>query len=199
MPRQLRAGASGRRAPSGATPTPGGRAARQGSRRIEIDVAIARGLLPSPPMLVASSSFARLCRARARLVEDAAASWSIAEVARSSGMSPFHFSRSFGAVFGVSPHQARIAARLDRAKELLARGQLSVTEVCLEVGFESLGSFSTLFARRVGESPSRYRRRVRAQVTVPGALPAQAFPGCLTLMGLLPADAFRRFREVAAG
>lgn len=150
-------------------------------------------------MLVAAAAFARLCRARSRLVEDAATPWSIEEVARESGMSPFHFSRSFGAVFGLSPHQARIAARLDRAKLLLARGELSVTEVCLEVGFESLGSFSTLFARRVGEPPSRYRRRVRAQVAVPGALPLLAFPGCLTLMAQLPADAFRRFREAAAG
>jgi AraC-like DNA-binding protein len=161
---------------------------------------------PAARMLVAAATFRRLCRARARLLEEAAAPaeerLTIDALARQSGMSPFHFIRSFGAVFGVTPHQARIGARLDRARQLLAGGELSVTEVCLEVGFESLGSFSALFARRVGEPPSRYRRRVRAQGVVPGAppgaLPASAFPGCLTLMGRLPADAFRSFREAGA-
>src|SRR5262249_44436474 len=85
--------------------------------------------------------------------------------------------------------------RLDRAKQLLALGEHSVTEVCLEVGFASLGSFSELFARRVGEPPSAYRRRVRRLVAVPGAFRREPFPGCLSLMRHLPADAFRNSRE----
>lgn len=102
-------------------------------------------------------------------------------------MSPFHFSRQFEAIFGATPHQLRIQARLDAAKRLLALGQHSVTDVCMEVGFSSLGSFSALFARRVGESPSAYQRRMRTCVTVAGALPAELTPGCLTLMARLPA------------
>jgi AraC-like DNA-binding protein len=142
--------------------------------------------------------FRRLCAARQLLIEEAGEPLSIEAVARASGMSPFHFSRRFDAVFGVTPHQARIAARLDRAKLLLAGGEHSVTEVCFEIGFSSLGSFSALFARRVGEAPSSYRRRVRRMVSVPGALPVEAFPGCLLLMRDLPAEAFRRFREASA-
>jgi hypothetical protein len=98
-------------------------------------------------------------------------------------MSPFHFIRQFRAVFGSTPHQFRIQSRLDKAKELLALSEFSVTEVCMEVGFNSLGSFSDLFTRRVGVSPSVYRRRVRASMDVPGRLPKQLTPGCLTLMG----------------
>ena len=95
-------------------------------------------------------------------------------------ISPFHFIRQFEAVFGVTPHQYRIDARLDAAKRLLAAGQHSVTDVCMEVGFSSLGSFSALFTRRVGEAPSAYRQRVRAK--------ADLTPGCLSLMGRLPSS-----------
>lgn len=69
-------------------------------------------------------------------------------------MSPFRFIRRFHAVFGSTPHQFRIDTRLNRAKVLLAGRDLSVTDVCLEVGFTSLGTFSDLFARRVGAPPS---------------------------------------------
>lgn len=150
-------------------------------------------------MAVASDVFRRLCAARQLLVEEpgGAPAMPIAEVARHSGMAAHHFIRRYDELFGVTPHQARIEARLDRAKQLLARGELSVTEVCLEVGFSSLGSFSALFARRLGESPSRYQRRVRRMVSVPGRLPQPAFPGCLSLMHQLPAGAFRSFREAS--
>ena len=74
-------------------------------------------------------------------------------------------------------------AQLDRAKELLAVSDYSVTDVCMEVGFTSLGSFSDLFARRIGDSPSAYRRKVRPMIVVPGMLPHALAPGCLTLMG----------------
>lgn len=107
-------------------------------------------------------------------------------------ISPFHFIRQFEAVFGVTPHQFRIQRRLDLARQLLAAGNHSVTDVCMEVGFSSLGSFSALFARRVGEPPSAYRRRVRSLVQVPGAVPVDLTPGCLTLMSRLPASAFSR-------
>ena len=107
----------------------------------------------------------------------------IDEVARLAEMSPFHFIRQFNAVFGDTPHQARIKARLDRARYLLVSGERSVTEICMEVGFSSHGSFSTLFARRVGVSPSEYRRRARSMVAVPGTVATHLFPGCLSLMG----------------
>lgn len=107
---------------------------------------------------------------------------SIDDLAREAGVSPFHFIRRFHALFGVTPHQFRIDARLDRAKELLALSDYSVTDVCMEIGFSSLGSFSDLFARRVGVAPSVYRRQVRSRMSVPRALPADLIPGCLSLM-----------------
>jgi AraC-like DNA-binding protein len=115
-------------------------------------------------------------------------------VARRAGVSPYHFIRLFDAAFGVTPHRCRTDARLLRARELLARGA-PVTNVCLELGFSSLGSFSALFARHVGESPSRYQRRLRSVVQVPGDLVRIFAPSCFGLIGRLPADAFRNFRE----
>jgi AraC-like DNA-binding protein len=142
-------------------------------------------------VLIARAAFRRLCRARDMLTaisgEDAPP---IRAVARDVRISPFHFIRQFEALFGTTPHQFRIGSRLDAAKLLLAAGTMTVTEVCMQVGFSSLGTFSDLFARRVGEAPSRYRRRLRA-------MPA-SFPGCFGLMGGLPADAFRNFREARA-
>jgi AraC-like DNA-binding protein len=127
-------------------------------------------------MLLRNEGFRRLCRARELLLagEDPP---TIADLAREVGISPFHFIRQFEAVFGATPHQYRIQARLDRARELLATGRYTVTRVCMEVGFSSLGSFSTLFTRRMGETPSAYRERVLA---LP---PDVRHPGCLTLMG----------------
>jgi len=129
-------------------------------------------------MLLRHEGFRRLCRARDLLCDLDGPSLSIEELAREVQISPFHFIRQFEAVFGVTPHRYRIDARLDAAKRLLAAGQHSVTDVCMEVGFSSLGSFSALFTRRVGEAPSAFQRRVRSA--------ADLTPGCLSLMGRLP-------------
>jgi AraC-like DNA-binding protein len=146
-------------------------------------------------MLLRHEGFRRLCRARDLLCEVRDSPLTIEDVAREVQISPFHFIRQFEAVFGATPHQFRMGTRLELAKQLLATGRYSVTEVCLEVGFTSVGSFSDLFTRRVGETPSTYRRRVRAMVQVPGTLPRDLIPGCLSLMSCLPPDAFRSFRE----
>ena len=135
-------------------------------------------------------AFRRLCTARDLLRDTADRTVSIREVAREASMSPFHFIRQFHAVFGATPHQFRVQERLDRAKHLLAIGDQSVTEVCFEVGFSSLGSFSDLFARRVGIPPSAYRRRVRASVQVPGPWTPGLTPGCLSLMAAAFAEAW---------
>jgi len=131
----------------------------------------------------ATDTFERLCRAREALREIPDEPVSIRTVAKEARMSPFHFIRRFQALFGETPHQLRIRSRLDRARGLLACSDRSVTDVCLDVGFTSLGTFSDLFARRVGASPSAYRRQVRSIVPAPGVLPDMMTPGCLTLMG----------------
>jgi len=132
--------------------------------------------------MITQYAFRRLCTARDMLRDTADRSVSIREAARVAGLSPFHFIRQFEAVFGATPHQFRIQTRLDKAKQLLALGDLSVTDVCLEVGFSSLGSFSDLFARRVGAPPSVYRRQVRSSVSVAADWPRSFTPGCLSLM-----------------
>ena len=133
--------------------------------------------------MLTHGALVRLCRARDLLRDTHDRTLTIEEVARDATLSPFHFIRLFRTVFGETPHQFRIQARVDRAKQLLALSDYSVTDVCMEVGFTSLGSFSDLFARRVGVAPSVYRRQIRSIMAVPGALPKAVTPGCLTLMG----------------
>jgi AraC-like DNA-binding protein len=146
-------------------------------------------------MLLKPATFRSLCEARDLICALDDDPLSVRVVAQRVQISRFHFIRQFEALFGVTPHQLRIQARLDRAKQLLARGQHSVTEVCMELGFSSLGSFSGSFARRVGETPSAYRRRMRTLIQMPGGLSSGLMPGCFSLMGHLPPSAFRNFRE----
>src|SRR5216117_856313 len=80
-------------------------------------------------------------------------------LARTALMSPGHFSRSFRAAFGETPYSYLMTRRIERAKALLRRGDLTVTEVCFEVGCSSLGTFSTRFTELVGMPPSTYRRQ----------------------------------------
>ena len=135
----------------------------------------------------------RLAHARDLLAEISDAQVPIEAIAREVDMSPFHFIRRFEAAFGTTPHQFRIYRRVERARALLASGA-SVTDACLAVGCSSLGSFSALFTRTAGETPSAYRRRVRALVHVHGYEPV-VFPGCFSLLARLPASAFRSFGE----
>lgn len=91
-------------------------------------------------------------------------------MARVALMSPAHFSRKFKAVYGETPYTYLMTRRVERAKALLRQG-MSVTDVCIAVGWTSLGSFSSLFTEIVGESPSDYRARDhRAQEAVPACV-----------------------------
>lgn len=73
-------------------------------------------------------------------------------------VSPYYLIRLFRRVYKQTPHQYLMQVRVSRAKELLRNSDLSITDICAEVGFESLGSFSALFRRMAGISPSAYRR-----------------------------------------
>ncbi|MFJ5047659.1 helix-turn-helix transcriptional regulator [Streptomyces sp. NPDC088719] len=102
---------------------------------------------------------ARLRRARDRMDRAYAEPLDVPSLARAALMSPGHFSRSFRAAFGETPYSYLMTRRIERAKALLRRGDLSVTDVCFAVGCTSLGSFSSRFTELVGESPSAYRAR----------------------------------------
>jgi len=124
----------------------------------------------------------RLCRAREQLGDTNDPCLPLSQIACEAQLSPTQFIRRFAAVFGETPHQYRIRARLERARQILALGETSVTDVCMMVGFDSLGSFSWLFSRRYGESPCAFRKRLSSCVETPASLPPQMQPGCITLM-----------------
>jgi AraC-like DNA-binding protein len=109
-----------------------------------------------------------LRRARDAIDRDYAQPLDVAALSRVALMSPAHFSRQFRAAYGESPYSYLMTRRIERAKALLRRGDLSVTDVCMMVGCTSLGSFSARFTELVGESPSAYRARDhRALAMVP--------------------------------
>lgn len=102
--------------------------------------------------------YRRLYRARDFLYSCYAEPVSVADAAHVAAMSPFHFQRMFKAAFGTSPMQFVQQRRLEVARHLLASTGDEVTAICAAVGFESLGSFSALFKRTFGASPSKVRR-----------------------------------------
>ncbi|HEY6747561.1 MAG TPA: helix-turn-helix transcriptional regulator [Mycobacteriales bacterium] len=119
-------------------------------------------------MRVEPEDLAHLRRARDVMDREYAQPLDVPALARVALMSPSHFSRQFHKAYGESPYSYLMTRRIERAKALLRRGDLSVTEVCMTVGCTSLGSFSSRFTELVGESPSAYRARDhRALARVP--------------------------------
>jgi AraC-like DNA-binding protein len=141
-------------------------------------------------MLLRHEGFRKLCDARILLRDVSDDAPTIESIAATVGISRAHFISQFEALFGLTPHQYRIEARLELARDLLVHSDRSVTDICFDVGFSSLGSFSRLFARRVGEPPSEYRRRRRLHTSSGSVLRATARPGCLTLLAHLPDPTF---------
>nr|WP_083442334.1 helix-turn-helix transcriptional regulator [Nitriliruptor alkaliphilus] len=101
---------------------------------------------------------ALLRRVRDRMDREFAQPLDVEALARGINVSAGHLSRQFKAAYGESPYSYLMTRRIERAMALLRRGDLSVTEVCFEVGFSSLGTFSTRFTELVGVPPSVYRR-----------------------------------------
>jgi AraC-like DNA-binding protein len=101
---------------------------------------------------------ARLREVRDRIDREFAQPLDVEALARGVHMSAGHLSREFKRVYGESPYSYLMTRRIERAKALLDRGDLSVTEVCFAVGCSSLGTFSTRFTELVGVPPSTYRR-----------------------------------------
>ncbi|WP_131103380.1 helix-turn-helix transcriptional regulator [Ornithinimicrobium sufpigmenti] len=107
-----------------------------------------------------------LRQVRDRIDRDYAQPLDVPGLARGVGMSAGHLSRQFKEAYGESPYSYLMTRRIERAMTLLRRGELSVTEVCFEVGFSSLGTFSTRFSELVGMPPSVYRREA-ARLPIP--------------------------------
>ena len=101
----------------------------------------------------------RLRRARDRMDREYAQPLDVPALARTALMSTAHFARRFRQAYGETPYSYLMTRRIERAKALLRRGDMTVTEACFEVGCSSLGSFSARFTEIVGETPSAFRAR----------------------------------------
>ena len=121
---------------------------------------------------VAADTYRRLSRARKLMDECYHLPLDLEKISSEACLSRFHFLRLFRRAFNKTPHQYLTQRRIEKAKELLSSSGLTVTDVCFEVGFESLGSFSSLFHKHVGHPPITYRtivfeRRLERQRKVP--------------------------------
>jgi transcriptional regulator GlxA family with amidase domain len=128
----------------------------------------------------------RLRRARDRMDREYAQPLDVPALARTALMSTAHFSRQFRAAYGETPYAYLMTRRIERAKALLRRGDLSVTDVCFAVGCASLGSFSARFTELVGETPSAYRARDHDELRV--------VPACQTMVLTRPRRGRRQGR-----
>jgi AraC-like DNA-binding protein len=119
---------------------------------------------------VAEDLLAHLRRARDHIDRHYAAALDLDRLAAVARVSKSHFVRSFESAYGETPIRYLTRRRIERAQDLLRNANLTVTEVCVAVGFSSLGSFSSRFADLVGESPTAYRDRwaARGGPRVPG-------------------------------
>jgi AraC-like DNA-binding protein len=116
-------------------------------------------------------NLAHLRRARDLMDREYSRPLDVAALARAALMSTAHFSRRFRATYGETPYAYLMTRRIERAKALLRRGDMTVTEVCLSVGCTSLGSFSARFTELVGQTPTAYRARDHAAL--------ERVPGCI--------------------
>ena len=120
----------------------------------------------------------RLRKAKDRMDREFDRPLDVPDLARSAAMSTGHFSRRFKAAFGESPYSYLMTRRIERAKALLRRGDISVTDACFAVGCTSLGSFSARFTELVDESPSTYRARNHSAAAV--------IPSCVIMVMAKP-------------
>ena len=153
-----------------------------------------------PPALTAPARIdpagRRLLRARDAMDRSYAQPLDVPALARIALTSEAHFIRTFKRTFGETPHRYLQRRRLERAMALLRETDRPVTEICLEVGFTSLGTFSRTFRRILGMSPSSYRDAWRA-----GAGTAGYVPTCVVMAWTRPAshrDQDRSFGEAQA-
>jgi AraC-like DNA-binding protein len=117
------------------------------------------------------ANLAYLRRARDLMDREYSRPLDVDALARAALMSTAHFARQFRATYGETPYSYLMTRRIERAKALLRRGDISVTDVCMAVGCTSLGSFSARFTQLVGETPTAYRARDHAALAgVPGCI-----------------------------
>jgi len=122
--------------------------------------------------------FVRLCRSREYLADCADAPVRLDQAARLAYFSKYHYLRMFAAAFGETPLEFVSRVRMERARSLLSSTEWSVTEICLEVGYESLATFSSRFRRFAGHAPSEIRRQSRKSFAMPSLAAIYNVPTC---------------------
>jgi len=130
------------------------------------------------PQLLDDTTFRRLCRGRDLLASEYQSRVLLVHAAREACLSEFHFHRLFRKNFGETPHEFLTRLRMERARQMLA-SERTVTEVCLEVGYESLGSFSNKFRTQFGYSPVAYQRQMRRVFGYNAPWRVLMVPGCI--------------------
>ncbi len=103
-------------------------------------------------------------------------------IAKEAYFSPFHFIRIFRKIYNKTPHRYLTERRIHKAKELLSKPDTSVTEVCFDVGFQSPGSFSSLFKGYVGYPPAVYRLNMQKKLHLSANFPEKLVPSCFLFM-----------------
>ncbi len=124
------------------------------------------------------TTFRRLIRARDFLAAGFGNQILLEQAARQACLSPFHFQRLFVRTFGESPGEFVTRLRMERARRLLEADEMPITEICLEIGYASLGTFSKRFAERVGQPPSEYRRAARRSIAPRQGWRIYRLPSC---------------------
>ena len=129
------------------------------------------------PMAIATDLYERIVAAKVFIDENYHEPIGLDEISRKAFLSRYHFHRLFSQVYKKTPHQYLTLKRIEKAKDLLSENR-QVTEVCNEVGFESLGSFSVLFKKEIGFAPTYYRNMAWLKKQKAKELPKAFIPHC---------------------
>jgi AraC-like DNA-binding protein len=136
-------------------------------------------------MPIAPEVYKKIVTAKVYIDDNFQQSLDLDRLSREACLSRYHFHRLFTRIYKVTPHQYLTQKRIGQARRFLADRDLSVTEICNHVGFESIGSFSLLFKKEIGAAPSNYRdeawRRAQQAIRQPRSfIPHCFFENCIT-------------------
>jgi AraC-like DNA-binding protein len=143
--------------------------------------------MPEKPKTYSSLStppdvYKRLYRAKEFIDDSFGKPIDLNQIAQQAYFSPYHFLRLFKRIYNKTPHQYIIEKRVEKAKELLSNDNLRIIDVCFEVGFQSVGSFSTLFNKCVGYPPTVYKMEYLRKLQIAVRFPEKLIPACFLYM-----------------
>lgn len=135
-------------------------------------------------MPIAPEVYKKIVTAKVYIDDNFRESLDLDRLSREACLSRYHFHRLFTRIYKVTPHQYLTQKRIGQARRFLASRDLTVTEICNQVGFESIGSFSLLFKKEIGAAPSNYRdeawRREQQAIRQPRSfIPHCFFENCI--------------------